>query len=228
MNSKSFLSRLSKFLKARYAPRGARVSFAGSGEDLIIGDLFKERGIKKVSYIDIGAHHPVYGSNTYLFYRNGGQGVLIEPSIGMGEKIKRKRPRDVFVEAGVGSRDGEKEFYSFTRNTRNTFSKDEALSWGRHSAEKPVITKRRIVSLDTIVKEYCGGNTPNFISIDTEGYEMEILSSFSWKHKPEVFCVEVRASSGKYNSEVDRLMGSHGYELVARTKVNSIFAIKNE
>ena len=37
----NFVKRVIRFIRARYAPRGARMSFAGSGEDLIIADLFK-------------------------------------------------------------------------------------------------------------------------------------------------------------------------------------------
>lgn len=49
--------------------------YSQCGEGLILQYLFRVFGIGKVSYLDIGAHHPPYLSNTYLFYANGGSGV---------------------------------------------------------------------------------------------------------------------------------------------------------
>lgn len=226
MPIKKFFDRAINFVKARYAPRGARLSFAGSGEDLIISDVLKKRGIKKVFYLDIGAYHPVFGSNTYLFYKNGGRGVLVEPNTGTRGKFEAKRPRDIFVNAGVGATNGEADFYSFKRDTRNTFSKEEALAWEKQSGEKAKVEKRPIFSLDTLIEKFCAEN-PHFISLDTEGLEIEILSAYSFKHRPLAFCLEAVASSGIRKREIDVLLEGHGYELCGQTEVNAIFVRKS-
>ena len=224
----AFLKRGFNFLKARYAPRGARISFSGSGEDLIISDLLKEKGISKVSYIDIGAYHPVFGSNTYYFYKHGGHGVLVEPNADMCKKIRDKRSRDICINAGVGKEDGEADFYMFERATRNTFSKDEARAWEKLSGNKALIRKHHIISLNTIIRNHCAGKVPDLVSIDTEGYEVDILSGFNWSRRPKVFCIEVSSSSGNENLGVYELMEEHGYKLVSKTNVNSIFIDANE
>ena len=49
-------------------------SFSQEGEDLILKRLFDHlKPNDKGFYIDIGAHHPVRFSNTYLFYRKNFQ-----------------------------------------------------------------------------------------------------------------------------------------------------------
>lgn len=221
--SRSFFHRLINFIKARYAPRGAQHSFSGAGEDLIIADIFKKFGIKKPKYIDVGAHHPVFGNNTYYFYGNGGRGVLVEPNASMCEKIRTKRPKDICISAGVGGADGEADFYSFMRDTRSTFSPVEAGAWEELSGDKPSVSKKEIVSLNTLISKHLDGGCPDLISIDTEGYEVEILSRFSWSCRPKVFCIEMTSSSGGENSEVYEIMKAHGYSLVGRTLVNAIF-----
>jgi hypothetical protein len=42
----------------------ARTSYSQCGEDLIVKHVLGVLGISKVSYLDIGAHHPQYLSNS--------------------------------------------------------------------------------------------------------------------------------------------------------------------
>lgn len=188
-NTKAFLKRAYHFLRSRYAPRGARISFSGSGEDIVMANILNRLGVKDIYYLDIGAHHPFFGNNTYLFYRNKGKGVLIEPNPDLCSVIKKKRPRDICVNAGVGKADGRAPFYVFSRSTRNTFSYDDALEWEKQSGEQMITREQNIFSLNTILDTYCL-RTPDVVSIDAEGYDYEILSGFNWKKRPKIFCVE--------------------------------------
>lgn len=224
----AFFVRLIHFIKARYAPRGARPSFAGSGEDIIMSNILSRLKIKSVFYIDIGAHHPVFGNNTYLFYKNGGRGVLVEPNLELCKIIGKQRPNDINLNIGVGRNNGTETFYSFLRNTRNTFSRVEAEAWEKTSGQEPKIEKRDILSLDTIITRYCNNREPDIISLDTEGYELEILSGFSWKVRPKIFCIEVVSSSGEKSqknsdSPLLLLMKNNNYRFVAKTETNDIF-----
>src|SRR5258706_16460712 len=78
-----------------------RASYSQSGEDIIITNLFTRLGIKNPSYLDIGANEPVAVSNTYRLYTRGSKGVCIEPNPVMYNKLKKKRKRDVCINAGV-------------------------------------------------------------------------------------------------------------------------------
>ena len=72
-------------------PEGANPSFAQSGEDVIVRQLLEELGVKKPTYLDIGARYPVRMNNTFLLYRSGGRGVLVEPNVDLIRSLKRKR-----------------------------------------------------------------------------------------------------------------------------------------
>ena len=79
-------------------------SYSQLGEDLVIlnhlewlGKSIKSPGF----YVDIGAFHPLDGSNTYKLYRNGSSGVVID--VGSQKKFLFKlfRSRDTFIDAAV-------------------------------------------------------------------------------------------------------------------------------
>ena len=44
-----------------------RKSYSMLGEDVFINNFFKNK--KKGIYLDVGAYHPLEGSNTYLLYK---------------------------------------------------------------------------------------------------------------------------------------------------------------
>lgn len=52
-------------------------------------------GIKKPSYIDIGAHHPYEISNTAIFYMNGCRGVNVEANPNLIDEFYKERPDDI-------------------------------------------------------------------------------------------------------------------------------------
>jgi hypothetical protein len=53
------------------------------GEDKSIIEYLHTIGRYKISYLDISANHPKIHSNTHLFYRIGGSGVLIDANPGI-------------------------------------------------------------------------------------------------------------------------------------------------
>ena len=78
---------------------GIAFSFSSDGEDVVLMKYLSR--IKKGYYIDIGSHHPVKHSNTFLFYLLGWKGVCIDPLPNLKTKYKFFRRRDKFVNAGI-------------------------------------------------------------------------------------------------------------------------------
>lgn len=219
-----FFAKAIRFIRNRYTPRGARHSWSASGEDILIAEAlrhFKTKNTietKRISYIDIGAHDPIFGNNTYLFYKQGGKGIIVEPNISLTKKAQRKRSRDIILTAGAGTKDGEMTFYMFPRSTRNTFSKSQAEEWSQRSGESYSTSSVPVYSLDTIITKQCDSTAPDVISIDAEGYDLEILKGFSWNVRPHVFCVESDSAG-----ELEKILADHSYSLFAKTPANTIF-----
>jgi hypothetical protein len=79
-------------------------SYAQQGEDLVIENILSQIGIKNpVTYLDVGAFDPVYDSNTYILYKAGGHGVLVEPNPAKTRRLESVRPRDKTLNVGIGT-----------------------------------------------------------------------------------------------------------------------------
>lgn len=206
----------------------AKISYAQCGEDLILECLFRALNIGRVSYLDIGAHHPTYLSNTYFFYAAGGEGVCVEPDPSLFAKFPRKRPRDTHLNCGVGIESGEADFFVMSTNTLNTFSREEAERYQSYGNQKILkVLKMKLITVNEIIGKHFD-RCPNLVSLDVEGMDYAILKSFDFeKHRPEVFCLETLSytedKSERKLTEIIDLMHAHGYLTYADTYINSIF-----
>lgn len=202
-------------------------SYAQSGEDMIIDFIVTNKGILKPTYLDIGAHHPFYLSNTYYFYKKGSRGVCIEPDPILFKEIKKFRPKDVCLNVGLGSKKGESEFYIIDPPTLNTFSKEEAEHLEKMGHNTLKTLRLPVVPVKDILKEYFK-HPPTIVSLDVEGMDMEILDQFSLKsYRPELFCIETitytKDRKGKKIEEIFEFMKKNKYKVYADTYVNTIF-----
>jgi len=89
-------------------------SYSQCGEDLLIRFLFDLLRVSRPSYIDLGAHHPSYLSNTKKLYSEGCRGINIEANPALIASFHRHRSKDLNLNIGIVAeeRDGETvEFY---------------------------------------------------------------------------------------------------------------------
>ena len=61
-------------------------------------------------YVDVGGNHPTRLSNTYLLYRSGYRGLIIEPNIELARLQRRFRRNDTVVAVGCGAQAALAEF----------------------------------------------------------------------------------------------------------------------
>ncbi|HTF03669.1 MAG TPA: FkbM family methyltransferase [Bacteroidia bacterium] len=205
-------------------------SYSQCGEDLIIDHVFHELRMVQPGYIDIGAHHPRYINNTYLFYLKGSRGINIEPDPQLFEEFTRMRNGDINLNVGVGDTNGEADFYIMTEPTLNTFIKEEAERAEKEHAAYRIkeVRKLKINLLDDIIRQYNNGNFPELLSIDVEGLDEVILRSINYETAtPKVMCVETLTFStrgrGEKKTDLIEFIKSKGYIAYADTYINTIF-----
>ncbi len=204
-------------------------SYSQLGEDIIINFLFEQHGIKYPSYIDIGAHDPKYLSNTAFFYDKGCTGINIEPNPVLFKNIKKIRKKDININCGVGSKNEPLDFYLMSAPTMSTFSKsncDELVE--KHGFKVIDTIKIEVYSLEYLIEKYNNGIFPDFLSLDAEGLDYEILNTIDFDNKaPKVICVETieysSDLSGKKEKEIIDFLVTKGYRVFADTFVNTIF-----
>ena len=212
------------------APRGAKLSYAQNGEDLVVRGAFGGLKIDAPTYLDVGAWEPIESNNTYFFYRKGGRGVLVEPNVDMTPKLKRKRPRDVVLTAGIGTGEvTEADYFVMTDSQLNTFDKEQAERLARDTTTKIKYRMTMpLLSINVVMAEHFGGSAPDYLSVDVEGMELPILKSLDYaKFRPKVICVDsLVTATTHHRPEVLTFMTEKGYELRGMTYANTVFVDK--
>lgn len=225
----------SNFTKPQAFVEFQKVSYSQTGEDIIIDFIFGQLGILQPTFLDIGAHHPFFINNTFFFSKKGCYGVNIEPDPFLIKAFEEYRPLDKNLNVGVGYAKNiqEADFYIMSSKTLNTFSKEEAeryQGYGTYKIED--IFKVSLVPCNQIIDEYFGSKAPNFITIDVEGLDFEILRSFNFdRFRPEVFCIETLTytedKSEKKLIDIINYVCSKDYMVFADTYINTIFVEKS-
>ncbi len=206
-------------------------SYSQCGEDVNVHFNFKFlKPLKnsKITYMDVGAHHPVEINNTFYFYKMGFRGVLIEPNGAYCKMLRRARPEDATLEAGIGiSAATEADYYLMNASALNTFSKEhaeriESETEGRFKIEE--VRKIPLLNINDVMEKHFKG-APAFVSIDTEGLDLEILRTVDFtKYRPKVFCVETLiTNTTEVRSEIAEYIESQNYTARGGSIVNTIF-----
>lgn len=204
--------------------RWGPITYAQHGDDLFIINLFELMGIDKPSYLDIGANHPFAISNTALLYQRGSRGVNVEANPELIEAFLRDRPLDINVNIGVAPGVGKLQFFMFRDgNGLNTFSqseRDRTIASGNPMTRSMMID---VIELNDVVKQHCNGEWPDFLNMDVEGLDYDVLKATCFDGGPDVICVETR----KHETQKMRaMMATKDYGCAARLGENLIF-IKN-
>lgn len=204
-------------------------SFSQKGEDLIIERIIGNK--KKGFYIDIGAHNPNVFSNTKRFYVKGWSGINIEPNPILIKEFAAQRKRDINLNIGIRNTFGKATFYEFEVDGLSTFSKDEKeknLKLGYRLKQELEIN---VFRLSTVIEKYCKTKI-DFISIDTEGLDFEVLQSNDWeKFRPTVVCVEtgnffsmiVGKKKNSKKEAIHSLMSKNMYKAYYDNGLNTIY-----
>jgi FkbM family methyltransferase len=199
-----------------------KVAYAIDGSDCLLWWFFHYLGIEKPRYIDIGAHHPFYWSNTALFYREGCRGINIEANPELVEAFYVHRPDDITLNIGIGAEEGELPFYVFNNTGVSTFSSTQAAFLSQFPQYEYTIINVPVSTINKVIEEYADGEWPHFMNIDIEGLEFEVLSATDFsKGGSYAIVVEVDKLDVKALNE---LMRAKGYATYCRTKANIIYA----
>lgn len=233
MLSKKIRNKLIKRLLGSVDDKYKKISFSQCGEDLIVKFIFDCLGMKNPTYIDIGAHHPHYISNTALFYKNGCRGINIEPDPTLFKEFLKDRREDKNLNIGISNLNSELDFYIISSPTLNTFSKDEAEKYAQEGDFKiRSIEKITVKTLKNVLDDCSNGIFPHYLSIDAEGVDELIIKEIDFDNNyPIVICIETISfsTSGKgiKNTKLIEYIENKGYLVYADTYINTIL-VRNE
>jgi FkbM family methyltransferase len=203
----------------------SKKSYAQEGEDMVLARVFsaKDKGF----YVDVGAHHPMRFSNTYSFYKQGWRGINIEPNPDSFKLFARHRPRDINLNYGIANGEGKLKYYMFDESALNTFDSEVLKNRILNTPYKHTNTIHvDVMPLACVLEKYLPNDVKiDFLSIDVEGLDLEVLKSNDWQsYRPSWVLVEQLSLNDIENLdfEIHHFMKSIGYILFAKT-FNTLF-----
>src|SRR3990170_6595633 len=199
------------------------VSYSQNGEDIRLMRVFEHRA--SGFYVDVGAGGPVEDSVTKLFYYRGWSGINIEPGPEF-VNLDASRPRDVNLRIAVSSDETQREFrVSKSHPGLSTFYPTESrerLPDG-FSFESELVQCR---TLQHILDEHGQGCQIDFMKIDVEGTEADVLRSLDLiATRPTVLLVEAVTplTFVPNHSTWESIVTDAGYLLAAFDGINRFY-----
>lgn len=201
------------------------ISYAQNFEDVMLYRVFRER--TDGFYVDVGAADPINLSVTKWFYDLGWTGINIEPHPEFFEKLQSDRPRDINLNCGAGASDGEAVLHEFSTKEWSSFATDA----GDPSGPTAVAARSvQICTLNTILDTHAHGRRVDFLKIDVEGWEKEVLRGIDLRrHRPAIILVEaVDRNTHAINSDWEDILVGADYKLVYFDGLNKFYASAEE
>jgi FkbM family methyltransferase len=173
-------------------PSARVVSFSQNAEDVRLWRVFHE--VRDGFYVDVGANDPATWSVTKLFYDAGWNGINVEPGPTY-DLLAKARPRDVNVRAAVRLDRGTSDFWITHPETGLSTCHPDV-----HAHVPELIDRFERVTVDTVrleqvLGEHASDRAIQFLKIDVEGAEAEVIASSDWtRFRPAVVVVEAVAT----------------------------------
>ena len=163
-------------------------TYSMDGEDIFINNYFKKN---TGFYVDVGAYHPLELSNTCLLYKRGWNGVNIDINSLSIDYFNYIRPDDTNINIAAADKKSIKTiYYQKKKSPLNTLNFELASKHFSKNIKKKKIKSETLTSI--IDKTKFKGIKINFLNIDAEGNDLEVLKGLNFKrYKPKLICVEM-------------------------------------
>tara|TARA_B100000787_G_scaffold169044_1_gene159159 strand:- start:700 stop:1401 length:702 start_codon:yes stop_codon:yes gene_type:complete len=228
---KSKLANFKKFLivdylyaisKILFSKKQSRTYYSQFGEDAVLRELISKKD-QKGTYLDIGCYHPRKHSNTYLLYKMGWSGMLVDVEKTKLIACKIIRPRDETLLCAVSNEKGFAPIFApkkYSVLTSLVKINDEFKKIG--TIEQKTISE--------IIENNLSGNCPTVLSIDVELKDYDAIKSIDFKrHSPKFILIE--CSDDDFNidqvlqTKIHRLLIKNKYNLISWTLNTGIYKI---
>ena len=175
-------------------------SYSEWGEDLFISKYFKN--VNKGFYVDVGAYHPFFLSNTQLLFKNDWEGINVDINPTSIEIFENARPNDYNINVAISNKN-KKYINYYTKNMINILSTTVIDSAKTAFLNNSFSTRKiKCRKLNYIISKTKFKNKKiDFLNIDTEKSEVDVLKSLNFrKYKPKLICIEIHLKNKNHHS----------------------------
>jgi FkbM family methyltransferase len=194
--------------------QSVQFSFSQFGEDLAVLRLAQQFGLAPGIYVDAGAYHPIFGSNTLLLHKQGWCGVNIDLAPERIAVFKRYRPKDYNIVACLSDNGAKVEIAHY-----EIASTDRVIN--SNNSEKLSIVGERPIRFSTATTTTLSeviGQSPfrledvDYLNVDCEGSDLAVLRGLDFDRcRPRILSVEAFSNSDR--EAIVKLLTSQGYQL---------------
>lgn len=198
--------------------------YSQHGEDGILASMFYDSESPRY-FVEVGVIDGLRFSNSLIFEKAGWKGLCVEPHPAYAPLAKRNRSCSV-IQAAAGSVVADNStFYAEPRGALSGLSPQDANVLRRkhgHYFQGFDKLSVRVATLDMLLEREDAPKSFEFISIDVEGTELDVLQGLSlstWN--PRVILVE--ATDPLSRTRLEKYLSQYGYSCARNLRSNYFF-----
>ena len=172
-------------------------------------------------FVEVGANEPQRGSQSWQFEQSGWTGVLVEPQPDLAERLRRTRRAQVVAAACSSPANAGSAMTLHLSGPHSSLKRELAVTGvvARDTVDVPART------LDDILEQARAPSPIDFVSIDVEGHEVDVLSGFDLaRWRPRLVLIEDHVT----NLATHRFLTRAGYRLIRRTGLNGWYVPREQ
>jgi FkbM family methyltransferase len=168
-------------------------------------------------FVEVGAFDGIELSNTYLLEKEfGWTGILVEPNPDCHAPLRQHRAATISTKA-ISAKRGSVDFLRVQDEPEFSGIASHASddNHARYRREHSDVISVETITLDDLLREHAAPPQIDYMSIDTEGNEFEMLSVFDFaRHRVDLLSVE--HNYGMREQAIEGLLREHGFRRVHR------------
>jgi FkbM family methyltransferase len=164
-------------------------------------------------FVEVGANHPHRGSQSWHLEQRGWSGILVEPLPELAENLRQMRSAKVFCAACSTPANAGQRRPFYVADKMSSLDRDRMAP----GSQPETVIEVPVRTLDDILVEATAPQPIDFLSIDVEGHEIEVLRGFNFNcWRPRLILLEDHVG----DLSTHRFVKAAGYRLVRRTGFN--------
>jgi len=168
---------------------------------------------RKGFFVEVGANHPTFASQTWHLEQLGWRGILIEPQPDLADNLRQRRAAQVFAVACSSPVNAGQRMQFHVAGPMSSLERDRMAP----GAELQRVIEVPVRTLDDILSEAQAPVPLDLLSLDVEGHELKVLEGFTFaRWRPRLVLLEDHVG----DLSKHRYLNGAGYKLIRRVENN--------
>ncbi len=217
------------------------VSYAQNREDVVLARALRPDD-RRGFWVDVGAGDPILDSVTAAFAERGWRGVNVEPLPREHQRLCAARPADTNLRVALGARAGLGELFVEPTEKPPGPDPDAPIDRGASTMVAELAARYRVdgqeftpieVPISTLAQVVADHvrEPVDFLKVDVEGFEAEVLAGADWsRFRPRVVVMEatVPKSDEPAHQAWEPMLVEAGYRFAMFDGLNRFYAHADE